>query len=130
MGFVKIKSEIVPVTRRIRDYLFSDMEECNSALLYDNALMTYYNVASRDGKSDIWVYQNLVLDGFGRYVDGDSDMYQEALLAYSDVIKIVNSDKKDSLDFFEEVCILEGDIYKEMLREEQFRRIRKKDKDD
>ncbi len=127
---MKIKSEIVPVTRRIRDYLFSDMEECNSALLYDNALMTYYNVASRDGKSDIWVYQNLVLDGFGRYVDGDSDMYQEALLAYSDVIKIVNSDKKDSLDFFEEVCILEGDIYKEMLREEQFRRIRKKDKDD
>ena len=127
---MKIKSEIVPVTRRIRDYLFSDMEECNSALLYDNALMTYYNVASRDGKSDIWVYQNLVLDGFGRYVDGDSDMYQEALLAYSDVIKIVNSDKKDSLDFFEEVCILEGDIYKEMLREEQLRRIRKKDKDD
>lgn len=127
---MKIKSEIVPVTRRIRDYLFSDMEECNSALLYDNALMTYYNVASRDGRSDIWVYQNLVLDGFGRYVDGDSDMYQEALLAYSDVIKIVNSDKKDSLDFFEEVCILEGDIYKEMLREEQFRRIRKKDKDD
>ena len=83
--------------------------------------------AKENDKSLVWVYQSMVLSGLGNYIDMDSDIYQASLMAFVDVISIVNSDKREQLPFFEDMCILEGHLYDDMLFIEKNIKVRKLD---
>ena len=117
-------SEIIPVTRDIRKYLEDGNEVVANISNYDEALKYYTSVALVNGKSLIWVYQSLVLSGYGKYVDINSDMYQVSLMAYLDVLKIMSGSKKKRISFFEKYCILDGTIYEDMFKIEQLGKVR------
>ena len=121
-------SEIIPVTRKVREYIYRDVDDSNIDVSnYDEILNYYLNIAKENDKSLVWVYQSMVLSGLGNYVDMDSDIYQASLMAFVDVISIVNSDKREQLPFFEDMCILEGHLYDDMLFIEKNIKVRKLD---
>ena len=121
-------AEIIPVTRKVREYIYSGVDDSGVSYdCYDEVLNKYLNMAVTKNKSLVWVYQNMVLSGFGNYVDFDSDIYQASLMAFVDVISILNSDENVYLPFFEDMCILEGHLYDDMLFREKYGKVRKLD---
>ena len=71
----------------------------------------YKDIASKINKSYVWVYQQIVLDGFGNYVDVNSDIYKSSLLAYEDIGGLDSQD--EYVSYFEKEFILNGHIYDE-----------------
>ena len=71
------------------------------------------DIASKMDKSIIWIYQELVLKGYGEYIDENSDMYQASLLAYNDVMLALNNHPEEVVRWYEDFCILNGSLYEE-----------------
>ena len=71
----------------------------------------YKDIAKKLNKSYIWVYQEVVLDGYGNYVDVNSDIYKASLLAYKDVYGLDTD--TDFISEFENAFILAGHFYDE-----------------
>ena len=145
------KTEIIPVTELIRQYLqerdknkeliesfaqrhkFSKEEydiEINNKIYTierkDNkenkrkeriiqTKLFLIDIAKKLNKSLIWVYQELVLNGYGEDIDPNSEIYQVALLANEDVSIIKDKYNKKELIWYENLCILNGHLYEEML---------------
>ena len=128
------KTEIIPVTSEIRKYLrdieLNDREKekffpivrdgyylkkerskyvisndkCNSAIV-DMRMAFYKDVANKIDKSLVWVYQQLVLDGYGNYISSDSDVYRTAALAYSDMEYFIDNNDTKGLECYESYCL-------------------------
>lgn len=77
---------------------------------YLNRLQFLKNIANKINKSLIWVYQELVLSGFGLDVSEDSDIYQVSLLAYQDVSSFLYQGD-DGEKEFEDNYLLSGNRY-------------------
>lgn len=121
-------AEIIPVTRRIREYIYRNVDDSFiSNNNYDEILDYYLDIANKKNKSLVWVYQSMVLVGLGNYVDFDSDIYQASLMAYVDVLALIYNNKFDCLPFYEETCVLEGSLYDDMLFMEKNGLVRKLD---
>lgn len=71
---------------------------------------SYKLIANRLNKSYIWVYQMIVLDGYGEFVDSNSDIYIASFLAYQDVKDLSLSDDEYMFNF-EKNFILNGHLY-------------------
>ena len=69
----------------------------------------YKLIANRLNKSYIWVYQMIVLDGYGEFVDFNSDIYKATLLAYEDIGGL--DDHDEYVSYFENNFILNGHLY-------------------
>ncbi len=146
MNVILKKSNIIPVTFKIRKYLddtkitegdkkrFSKLVDNskyhiqkvqNGFIIYDvtdekfyldsinqtNKKIEFYkNVANRLNKSYVWVYQQVVIDGYGEYVDTNSDIYLASFLAYQD-IKGLSDDDDEYMYNFEKRFILNGHLY-------------------
>ncbi len=118
------KSNIIPVTKEIRDYIRSNSNDREDLVDFDSDLEKYMQKAEDYDKSLVWVYQSMVLDGYGRYIDMNSDIYQASLIAYVDVLSVIEN-KKENLPFFEKFCVLEGDLYNQMLLFDKKKRVKK-----
>ena len=78
---------------------------------FENRVMFLKNIAKKINKSSIWVYQELVLSGYGEYISSDSDIYQLAMLAYEDVSYILENKGEESAIMFENSSVLNGNVY-------------------
>lgn len=134
------KKEVIPVTSLIRDYLkemeVSDEEKDRFSSIVseghylkkerfkyiitndkdnktniDDKISFYNNIATKLDKSLVWVYQELVLNGYGEYIDHNSDIYKASLLAYSDISYFIEKNDIEGLKFYEKYCILDKNIY-------------------
>ena len=111
-----VKSIIIPVTSKVREYLHNNVDDSNiNPCNYNEILDFYYDIAEKNNKSLVWIYQSMVLAGLGDYVDFESDIYQASLMAYVDVLALIYNNKFDYLPFYEETCVLEGSLYDDML---------------
>ena len=128
---MKYSEDIIPVTSAIRKYLRSGVEDKNKRIdlsSFDNDLEEYMVFASENDKSLVWVYQNMVLDGYGKYIDRDSDIYQASLIAFSDILRFANNDVIWMLPVYEEDCILNGRFYNDLLFIERLKKTKKRKK--
>ena len=128
---MKYSEDIIPVTSAIRKYLRSGVEDKNKRIdlsSFDNDLEEYMVFASENDKSLVWVYQNMVLDGYGKYIDRDSDIYQASLIAFSDILTFANNDVIWMLPVYEEDCILNGRFYNDLLFIERIKKTKKRKK--
>lgn len=128
---MKYSEDIIPVTSAIRKYLRSGVEDKNKRIdlsSFDNDLEEYMVFASENDKSLVWVYQNMVLDGYGKYIDRDSDIYQASLIAFSDILTFANNDVIWMLPVYEEDCILNGRFYNDLLFIERLKKTKKRKK--
>ena len=128
---MKYNEEIVPVTSAIRKYLSSGAEDKNERIdlsHFDDDLEEYMLFASDNDKSLVWVYQSMVLDGYGKYIDSKSDIYQASLIALTDVISFAHLDILWMLPTYEEDCILGGRIYNDLLFLERSKKTLKRKK--
>ena len=156
------RSDIIPVTHEIRNYLKSQLpeKEKNKILnklglnpedydvikeigkiiitnieedyqekmeTIDNKIFFLKDLAEKMDKSLVWVYQEMVLNGYGKYIDRNSDIYKASLLAYEDVELILNILPQDEERWYEDFCILNGDLYEQELNyKEIFSKRRKR----
>ena len=119
------KKEVIPVTSLIRDYLkemeVSDEEKDRfSSIVSEGHYLKkerfkYIITNDKDNKTNIddlvWVYQELVLNGYGEYIDHNSDIYKASLLAYSDISYFIEKNDIEGLKFYKKYCILDKNIY-------------------
>ena len=66
-------------------------------------------------KSLVWVYETMVLDGYGDDIDAKSDIYQASMLAYKDVSFIIRHEGEE-VAFEQEANILNGHKYDKMVK--------------
>ncbi|MBQ6494847.1 MAG: hypothetical protein IJI49_02465 [Bacilli bacterium] len=128
---MKYNEDIIPVTRAIRKYLSTserNKDEKIDLSCFDDDLEEYMIIASEIDKSLVWVYQSMVLDGYGKYIDRDSDIYQASLIAFSDVLTFANNDIIWMLPIYEEDCILNGRIYNDLLFIDRLKKTKKRKK--
>lgn len=128
---MKYNEEIVPVTSAIRKYLSSGAEDKNERIdlsHFDDDLEEYMLFASENDKSLVWVYQSMVLDGYGKYIDRESDIYQASLIALSDILTFANDNVIWMLPVYEEDCILNGRLYNDLLFIDRLKKTKKKKK--
>ena len=128
---MKYNEDIIPVTRAIRKYLSTserNKDEKIDLSCFDDDLEEYMIIASEIDKSLVWVYQSMVLDGYGKYIDRDSDIYQASLIAFSDVLTFANNDIVWMLPIYEEDCILNGRIYNDLLFIDRLKKTKKRKK--
>ena len=92
---------------------------------YLNNVLFLREVARKVGKSLIWVYQELVLNGYGDDISMDSDIYQTSLLAYADVYSFLSNSSQENISSFEDDVILVGNQYEEMFHQ-RCKKIKKK----
>ena len=123
---------IIPVTKKIRDYLKSNqsVEPDVSYGLFDleysysrsemvvQKIMDLKWQALQQNKSLVWVYQELVLSGYGYDISHESDIYQVAKLAYEDMVVYLRKNVDEAL-VYEECCVLEGNIYEKLFMKKQ-----------
>ena len=77
---------------------------------YLNRVKFLMGIANKLHKSLIWVYQELVLSGYGYDINEDSDIYQVSLLAYQDISSfLIQGDEKERM--FEDSHLLDGKQY-------------------
>ena len=88
-------------------------EEKNKKETIEEKILFLEDIARKMGKSIIWVYQELVLSGYGEYIDKNSDIYKVSLLAYKDVQSILKKSTKEEVIWFENFCVLNGTLYEE-----------------
>ena len=88
----------------------------------ENKLIFLKDIAKKMNKSLVWVYQEMVLSGYGECIDKNSDIYQASLLAYEEVSLAQSILPKDEEKWFEENHILAGNSNEKKL-------IHKKDKE-
>ena len=81
----------------------------------ENKLIFLKDIAKKMHKSLVWVYQEMVLSGYGECIDKNSDIYQESLLAYEEVSLALTILPKDEERWFEENHILTGNINEKKL---------------
>ena len=134
------KTDIIPVTSSIREYL-KEMEVSNeekerfSSIIGDgyyfkkerfkyiitndkdnkvnikDKISFYKEVSNKLDKSLVWVYQELVLNGYGNYINPSDDIYKASLLAYSDISYFIEKNDIEGLNFYERYCLLDNSFY-------------------
>lgn len=72
------------------------------------------DIAKKINKSLIWVYQELVLLGFGDNIPEKSDIYQVSLIAFNDVSSFLNDEDRMDEILFENDYLLTGRMYEIM----------------
>ncbi len=80
----------------------------------------FKDIASKMNKSIIWIYQELVISGYGEYISENSNMYQAALLAYEYEKEILKIHNEETVKQFEDSHILSGTLYEEELKYKQY----------
>lgn len=81
----------------------------------NNRLNFLSDIAQKLNKSLIWIYQEMVLDGYAEEISEESDIYQAALLAYKDTEYLLRNSNEQELILFEEYYVLNGTFYNQKL---------------
>ena len=100
-----------------------NIKEKNIIEKIDNKELFLRDVAKKLNKSIIWVYQEMVLSGYGKYIDSESTIYQVAALAKKDVS--INLKKEEMIEY-ENSYLLNGNIYEEKLKTKNLKKIEKR----
>ena len=96
------------------EYVLSKKSEDEKFLRYCEYLKKVdflKEIAFKLDKSLVWVYQSLVLDGYGHDVDISSDVYQASLYAYYDVLWMMEYGVREDVIDFEQQHVLVGKRY-------------------
>lgn len=83
--------------------------------LIEEKLLFLKSIKEKLDKSLIWVYQEMVLSGYGYNIDPESDIYKVTELAYEDRNIILKNKTEKDLIWYENFCMLQGNLYEEML---------------
>ena len=93
-----------------------DNEAKNKKETIQEKIIFLKDIARKMDKSLIWIYQELVLSGYGEYIDEDSDIYKAALLANKDVQNILKKSTEEYALWYEDFCVLNGTAYDEKVK--------------
>ena len=76
------------------------------------------DIANKLDKSTIWIYQELVLCGYGEYIETENFIYKIAKLAYDD-ISVLSENTLEEIENTKYNYLLNGKVYEELLIQKQ-----------
>lgn len=85
----------------------------------NNRLSFLNDIAQKLNKSLVWIYQEMVLDGYADEIKEESDIYQAALLAYNDIEYLLRNSNEKELTLFEEYYVLNGNFYNQKINSQK-----------
>ena len=96
-----------------------ERDSMDSKLLYEKEIYEkiqfFMEVAEKLHKSLVWVYQEMVLYGYGYDIKSNSDIFKASMMAYEDVSYIRDKFGDEEAFLYEENVILNSRLYDKLI---------------
>ena len=126
LGFDKDKYNVFRENHNINIKIKGNNNDERREEIVQKKYLFLKNIANKINKNIIWVYQEMVLSGYGHDIDEESLMYKAALRANKDVQEILQTKGENDAIWFEDYNVLIGHLYEDLELKKEKIKVKKR----